>query len=66
MNIQQAKNEAKHKALDSLARYKFMMFGYHAALWVTLNRLDTHSQQNPFATLVNLARQMERREDGNP
>lgn len=63
MNIEQAKAEAKHKALDSLARYKFIMFGYHAALWVTLNQLDTPKARNPFISLVTLARQIQRRPD---
>ena len=56
MNIKEAKNQAKIKALDSLAKYKFMMFGYHAALWVSLNRLDADHEHNPFASLVNQAR----------
>ncbi len=31
--------EAADKAIDSLARYKFVMFGYWAGVWVHLNRL---------------------------
>jgi len=58
MNLQEKKQEALIKALDSLARYKFMMFGYHAALWVTLNSMDTHREKNPFTPLVNLARKL--------
>lgn len=54
--IKEAKTEARRKAYDSLARYKFIMFGYHAALWVTLNNLDPLSEPNPFLPLVNLAR----------
>jgi len=60
MKIGQAKQEARRKAFDSLARYKFMMFGYHASVWVKLNNLDTHKEPNPFAPLVNLAREMEK------
>jgi len=60
MNIQLEKDQAKSKALESLARYKFIMFGYHAALWVTLNRLDTEREPNPFARLVSLAREMKK------
>lgn len=30
--------EAERKAIDSLARYKFLMFGYWAGVWVHLNR----------------------------
>lgn len=57
MTIAEAKQEARSKAFSSLAKYKFMMFGYHAALWVTLNRLDTQQEPNPFKNLVNLARE---------
>lgn len=57
MTIDEAKTEARRKAFDSLAKYKFIMFGYHAALWVKLNNLDTHKEPNPFTSLVNLARE---------
>ena len=30
---------AETKAWDALSRYKFWMFGYHAANWVNLNRI---------------------------
>lgn len=56
MDIYLAKRQAKIKALDSLSRYKFIMFGYHAALWVTLNKLEGSPDHNPFSALVNLAR----------
>ena len=59
MTLDEAKQEARRKAIDSLARYKFMMFGYHAALWVTLNKLDTKNGPNPFTDLVKLARETE-------
>lgn len=55
MKIEQARKEARIKALDSLAKYKFMMFGYHAALWVTLNKMCAIKQPNPFLALVKLA-----------
>ncbi|GAH86068.1 unnamed protein product, partial [marine sediment metagenome] len=35
-------------AWDSLSKYKFIMFGYHAAIWVTLNRIHHCHQKNPF------------------
>lgn len=57
-HIKQAKIEAKHKAIDSLARYKFMMFGYWAAIWTHLNKLDDHKEPNPFAHLVQEARKL--------
>lgn len=57
ITIEEAKKEARSKAFDSLARYKFIMFGYHAAIWITLNKLDTKKEPNPFVRLVNLARE---------
>jgi len=63
MELKKAKAEAKRKALDSLGRYKFQMFGYHASVWVTLNRLDSTRDPNPFTALVTLARQMEKETD---
>ena len=48
--------EAERKAWDALARYKFWMFGYHAADWVKLNRRLPGKRPNPFARLVQLAR----------
>jgi len=48
-------NQAEAKAWDSLARYKFMMFGYHAAIWVHLNRIGEFNHPNPFKPLVELA-----------
>lgn len=52
MTIKDAKIEAKYKAIDALARYKFMMFGYWAAIWVHLNKLDDYKEKNPFSHLV--------------
>ncbi|HUW04787.1 MAG TPA: hypothetical protein VMW01_00865 [Williamwhitmania sp.] len=34
------KKQAYKHAIESLAKYKFMMFGYHAAMWVHLNKID--------------------------
>jgi hypothetical protein len=48
--------DAERKAWDSLARYKFWMFGYHAAFWVKLNRLGEFNRPNPWKTLVIHAR----------
>lgn len=59
-----ARAEAEQQAWSSLARYKFWMFGYHAAQWVLLNRLAEQKdrQRNPFAALVRVARQCGRGE----
>jgi len=54
--IEQQKAEAYEKAIDSLARYKFLMFGYHAAQWVMLNQLSKDFDPNPFHVLVKEAR----------
>ena len=48
---------AERKAWDSLARYKFQMFGYWAAIWVHLNRLSGAKRANPWRELVKTARQ---------
>lgn len=46
------------RAIDSLSRYKFQMFGYWASLWVIFNQMSTVKQPNPFSDFVNLARQV--------
>jgi len=58
--IRKAKDEALTKALDSLGGYKFLMFGYWAAQWVSLNKLDHFPEHNPFITLVKEARRLPR------
>jgi len=50
--------EAEKKAWDSLAHYKFWMFGYWAAWWVKLNRLSGLRRPNPFTSLVQMARRL--------
>ena len=47
---------AEAKAWDALARYKFQMFGYWAAIWVHLNRVGHFKRQNPWADLVRHAK----------
>ena len=47
---------AERQAWDALGRYKFWMFGYNAARWVTLNSLLPKSRPNPFRDAVTLAR----------
>ena len=48
--------EAATKAIDSLARYKFVMFGYWAGIWVHLNRIEGRRRPSPFKALVMAAR----------
>ena len=47
---------AEAKAWDSLAKYKFMMFGYWAAIWVHQNRVGGFKRANPWTALVRDAR----------
>lgn len=54
--IIQQRDEARDKALDSLGRYKFQMFGYWAAIWVHLNHIIGDGQANPFSHLVKTAK----------
>ena len=48
--------EAETKAWDSLARYKFQMFGYWAAIWVHLNKIGGFKRPNPWRELVKQAK----------
>ena len=59
-NVLGARLEAEQKAIDSLGRYKFEMFGYWASAWVKYNQLlpKRLKKGNPFADLVKLSRQM--------
>ena len=50
---------AEAKAIDSLARYKFAMFGYWAGIWVHLNRISGENRPNPFKKLVTEARKLQ-------
>ena len=54
-------DDAERKAIDSLARYKFWMFGYWAGIWVHLNRIEGNKRPSPFKRLVNTARLMQQR-----
>lgn len=49
-------DEAEEKAWDSLARYKFQMFGYWAAIWVHLNKISNARRPNPWKDLVDIAK----------
>lgn len=48
-------DEAERKAIDALGRYKFMNFGYWAAIWIHLNRVGKFKRPNPFKPFVELA-----------
>ena len=62
--IQAEMETAATKAIDSLARYKFVMFGYHAGQWVLLNRIQGHRDPNPFKDLVIAAQRTRERQGG--
>jgi len=51
--------DAEVKAWKALARYKFILFGYYAAIWVSLRRIEGKKRPNPFKALVELAKQKE-------
>jgi len=54
-----AREEAFEAAIRALAKYKFWMFGYHAACWVKYNRLlkgTPWHNGSPFGRFVELAR----------
>jgi len=53
------KQDAYERAIDSLARYKFMMFGYWAAIWTHLNQIDDNKESNPFAPFVRKSRELQ-------
>lgn len=54
--LEQDLAEAERKAHSNLARYKFMNFGYWAAIWVHLNQVGQFHKPNPFSDYVTLAR----------
>ena len=49
-------DESEEKAWDSLARYKFQMFGYWSAIWVHLNRVGNFGRPNRWRGLVKYAK----------
>lgn len=63
-NVIGARAEAYEKAIDSLGRYKFEMFGYHASAWVKYNKLLPRlcRNPNPFKAFVDLAKTGSRHE----
>lgn len=56
INLETKLQEAENKAWEALAKYKFIMFGYWAAIWVHLNQLNQTKRPNPFSSLVKLAK----------
>lgn len=50
--------EAEAQAWESLARYKYIMFGYWAGQWVLLNRTGRLNRPSPFRELVAVARRV--------
>ncbi|NOZ67985.1 MAG: hypothetical protein GXP46_01750 [Deferribacteres bacterium] len=58
--IEEKLAEAERKAWDALGRYKFLMFGYWAAIWVHMNSMSPAKRSNPFNRLVQMAREAKR------
>lgn len=58
-SVLEARESAERKAWDSLARYKFEMFGYWSSSWVKYNQLlPKHLRSgNVFKRAVDLARE---------
>lgn len=56
MTLEEEIEQAEANAWISLSRYKFVMFGYWAGVWVHLNRIGGLQKPNPFKELVKLAR----------
>ena len=48
--------QVEARAWNALARSRFEMFGYWAAIWVRLNRAGDFKQPNPFKKLAQSAR----------
>lgn len=63
VSINVHKQEAYDKAIDSLCRYKFMQFGYWAAIWVHLNQIEG-GEPNPFKSLIEHARRIRAKNEG--
>lgn len=53
--IKQGMAEAEANAWACLGKYKFLLFGYWAARWVTLNKMLGEHNPNPFRKLVQFA-----------
>ena len=56
-------DEAERKAIEALAGYKFIMFGYWASIWVHLNRISGAKRPNPFRRLVKEAREIKKAQE---
>jgi len=61
LDIDSALDEADRKAWESLARYKFQMFGYWASVWVHLNKISGQNRPNPWKPIVIEARRLKDR-----
>ena len=61
--IERKKEVAKTKAITNLGRYKFMNFGYWAAVWVHLNQLSGKKDPSPFRDFVEHARYLQNPKD---
>lgn len=64
--VQREYDDAVRKAWDNLARYKFSNFGYWSSrvvfLGQLLEKLGAGRPENPFRSLVHLAREHQKQE----
>ena len=60
VTVDEKLEEAERKAWGALSRYKFVMFGYWAGVWVHLATLNNVKRPNPFKELVKFAREKRR------
>lgn len=58
--LEQDLDEAEEKAHKNLALYKFMNFGYWAAIWTHLNRVGNFKRPNPFSIYAKLAKKQQK------
>ena len=52
-------DQARRKAVKALAGYKFIMFGYWAAIWVHYAKECSPKPASPFREIVQLAKRLD-------
>jgi hypothetical protein len=50
-------DSAEKDAWRCLAQYKFWMFGYYAARWITINKILRTHRPNPWKEIVQIAKE---------
>jgi DNA-binding CsgD family transcriptional regulator len=62
-SIEDLLEQVERNAWKALAGYKFIMFGYWAAIWVYHNKISPRRHSNPFKEIVDLAKEKVKRMD---